>query len=214
MGFNLSSLFTGTEQSRVAAIAIVIAVIAIVLSILFSNTELNIGDRVGLSVFVILFSLPSILFALFDLTCISGNTKYQSACWYYGWFLTIFISVVAVIVVMNAFMSMIAYSDATVKSNPQSISKDDAEVMAKSLMNERETQDTKDTVEQYNENKQREQSENMYGYGDGMMGGMNNSIDSQYGPLTEGFMTKSKKKYIEGFMDGGEYSPMNFAEFT
>ena len=200
MGFNLSSLFTGTEQSRVAAIAIVIAVIAIVLSILFSNTELNIGDRVGLSVFVILFSLPSILFALFDLTCISGNTKYQSACWYYGWFLTIFISVVAVIVVMNAFMSMIAYSDATVKSNPQSISKDDAEVMAKSLMN-----DNDDNIEK---NKENIQEDNMYN--EGMMGG----LDSQYGPLTEGFMTKSKKKYVEGFMDGGEYSAMNFAEFS
>lgn len=191
MGFNIGSLFTGTEQSRFAAIAIIVAVIAIVLSILFSNTDLNIGDRVGLSVFVILFSLPSILFALFDLTCISGNTKYQSACWYYGWFLTIFIAIMSAIVVMNAFMSMIAYSDATVKSDSSSITKDDAENMAKNMMQEEPMK---------NEDKSAEID--------------TTGLDSQYGSLMEGFASGSKKKKIEGFMDGGEYSNAYFGSFS
>ena len=190
MGFNIGSLFTGTEQSRFAAIAIIVAVIAIVLSILFSNTDLNIGDRVGLSVFVILFSLPSILFALFDLTCISGNTKYQSACWYYGWFLTIFIAIMSTIVVMNAFMSMIAYSDATVKSDSSSITKDDAENMAKNMMQDEPMK---------NEDKPAETDVT--------------GLDNQYGSLMEGFASGSKKKKIEGFMDGGEYSNAYFGSF-
>lgn len=198
MGFNIGSLFTGTEQSRFAAIAIIVAVIAIVLSILFSNTDLNIGDRVGLSVFVILFSLPSILFALFDLTCISGNTKYQSACWYYGWFLTIFIAIMSTIVVMNAFMSMIAYSDATVKSDSSSITKDDAENMAKNMMQDEPIK---------NEDKSAEIDTNMVPTDV-------TGLDNQYGSLMEGFASGSKKKKIEGFMDGGEYSNAYFGSFS
>ena len=88
MEFNLSKLFTGTEQSRVAAIAIVCAVIAVVLSILLNNTDMDLTQRIGLVVFVVIFSLPSILLALFDLTCISGKTQYMSLCWIYGWFIS------------------------------------------------------------------------------------------------------------------------------
>lgn len=182
MAFNLSTYFTGTDQSRVAAIAIVVAVVAIVLSVLFSNTDLSFGDRVGLSVFVILFSLPSILFALFDLTCISGNTKTNSPCWYYGWILTLFIIVIAIIVVINSVMSMIAYNDATIKSTSKSISQEDADSMAKDMMNE--------------EDKSKERiNEEDAGY------------DTQFGLLMENFKDKKEEKSkIEGFMNGGEYA--------
>lgn len=189
MAFNLSTYFTGSEQSRIAAIAIVVAIVAIVLSIVFSNTDLSFGDRVGLSVFVILFSLPSILFALFDLTCISSNTKINSPCWYYGWILSLFIIVIAIIVVINSVMSMIAYNDATIKSSSKSVSQKDADSMAKDILNE-ET----DSGERMNETVKGE-----VGYG------------SQFGPLMENFseMKKEKedeKRKIEGFMNGGEYA--------
>ena len=53
--------------------------------------KLNLIERFGLIGVIILFALPSILFGLIDLTCISTKTTEKSFCWYYGWIISIII---------------------------------------------------------------------------------------------------------------------------
>ena len=112
----ISKLLTGTPQSQYAAIAILIAVIAIILSILFNENELTLGERLMLIGSVILFSIPSIILGLFDLTCVAGKTVENSLCWWWGWVIAFIIIIICVIVVFASVSSMLTYNVATSKS--------------------------------------------------------------------------------------------------
>ena len=76
---NISDVFIGTQQSRWAGFAIFSTIIAICLFILFTSTDVSIGQRFSIVLFIILVSLPSILMTLFELTCIvtGGNVRYR-----------------------------------------------------------------------------------------------------------------------------------------
>lgn len=205
MEFNLSKLFTGTEQSRVAAIAIVCAVIAVVLSILLNNTDMDLTQRIGLVVFVVIFSLPSILLALFDLTCISGKTQYMSLCWIYGWFISAFIVIMSIIVIFSALMSMITYNEAIAKSNENVISSKDAENLAKDMMM------NKDDVEKKQETPKVDMDMNGGYAGYAGFEGFANPLKKM---KKKAEMNESESsEIVEGFVSGGEYSKAAFSNF-
>ena len=130
----ISKLLTGTPQSQYAAIAILIAVIAIILSILFNENELTLGERLMLIGSVILFSIPSIVLGLFDLTCVAGKTVENSLCWWWGWVIAFIIIIICVIVVFASVSSMLTYNVATSKSIKPIVDEEESNKIAKELV--------------------------------------------------------------------------------
>lgn len=130
----ISKLLTGTPQSQYAAIAILIAVIAIILSILFNENELTLGERLMLIGSVILFSIPSIVLGLFDLTCVAGKTVENSLCWWWGWVIAFIIIIICVIVVFASVSSMLTYNVATSKSIKPVVDEEESNKIAKELV--------------------------------------------------------------------------------
>ena len=130
----ISKLLTGTPQSQYAAIAILIAVIAIILSILFNENELTLGERLMLIGSVILFSIPSIVLGLFDLTCVAGKTVENSLCWWWGWVIAFIIIIICVIVVFSSVSSMLTYNVATSKSIKPVVDEEESNKIAKELV--------------------------------------------------------------------------------
>lgn len=138
----ISNLLTGTPQSQYAAIAILIAMIAIILSIVFNENELTLGERFMLIGSVILFSIPSIILGLFDLTCVSGKTLENSACWWWGWVISFIIIIICVIVVFASISSMLTYNVATSKSIKPVVDEDESNKIAKSLVKDNESSES------------------------------------------------------------------------
>lgn len=130
----IASLLTGTPQSQYAAIAILIAMIAIILSVLFNENELVLSERFMLILGVILFSIPSIILGLFDLTCVSGKTVENSLCWWWGWVIAFMIIIICVIVVFASISSMLTYNVATVKTTKPVIDETESDKIAKDMV--------------------------------------------------------------------------------
>tara|TARA_B110000285_G_C15030489_1_gene566478 strand:- start:411 stop:1187 length:777 start_codon:yes stop_codon:yes gene_type:complete len=143
----ISKLLTGTPQSQYAGIAILIAMIAIILSIVFNENELSLGERLMLIGSVILFSIPSIILGLFDLTCVAGKTAENSLCWWWGWVIAFIIIIICVIVVFSSISSMLTYNVATSKSIKPVVDEDESNKIAKSLINDTPTDTIKPKVE-------------------------------------------------------------------
>ena len=198
MSFNnvlklLTQLLTGTPQSQFAAVAIIVALLSLGLSILFNQTDLSVSERLGLIGTIVLFSLPSIIFALVDLTCISGKTTENSFCWIYGWIISLVIIVMCVIVVFSSLTSMMTYNSAATKTVSPVVEEEEANKMADEMLNSMpETQTPKNDTPLVEDN-----VENMYG----------DTSMSSLG-MMEGFADKKKEKkdIYEGFISGGEYA--------
>lgn len=198
----ISKLLTGTPQSQYAAIAILIAVIAIILSILFNENELTLGERLMLIGSVILFSIPSIVLGLFDLTCVAGKTVENSLCWWWGWVIAFIIIIICVIVVFASVSSMLTYNVATSKSIKPVVDEEESNKIAKELV-----KDVPETVKPKVEmptTSDMTMQQNIQGDMTGNVEGM-----SGYMSGAELFSNKTKKEKfsnysIEGF-EGCEY---------
>ena len=206
----ISKLLTGTPQSQYAAIAILIAVIAIILSILFNENELTLGERLMLIGSVILFSIPSIILGLFDLTCVAGKTVENSLCWWWGWVIAFIIIIICVIVVFASVSSMLTYNVATSKSIKPVVDETESNKIAKELVKDvpetikpkAEMPTTSDMTMQ--QNIQGDMSGNVDGMGMGMPLGAepfrNKAKKEKFNAKKEKFSNYS----IEGF-EGCEY---------
>ena len=208
---NISKLLTGTPQSQYAAIAILIAMIAIILSVLFNENDLSLSERLMLIGTVILFSIPSILLGLFDLTCVAGKTVENSLCWWWGWVIAAIIIIICVIVVFSSISSMLTYNVATTKSTKPVINEVESNKIAKDLVD-------KDIVEELQSkvNYEMPPSNNGMPYEKEMMtmNGMGNEFMGSEFIGAEPFKNKGKKEQfkkeeylnnIEGFQ-GCEFS--------
>lgn len=209
----ISKLLTGTPQSQYAAIAILIAVIAIILSILFNENELTLGERLMLIGSVILFSIPSIILGLFDLTCVAGKTVENSLCWWWGWVIAFIIIIICVIVVFASVSSMLTYNVATSKSIKPVVDETESNKIAKELVKDVpetvkpkvEMPTTSDmTMQQNIQGDMTGNVEGMGGYGAGMPLGAepfrNKAKKEKFNSKKEKFSNYS----IEGF-EGCEY---------
>lgn len=212
---NISKLLTGTPQSQYAAIAILIAMIAIILSVLFNENDLSLSERLMLIGSVILFSIPSIVLGLFDLTCVAGKTMENSLCWWWGWVIAAIIIIICVIVVFSSISSMLTYNVATTKSTKPVIDEVESNKIAKDLVNKDTTEVVKPKVEMPTESDMTMQKD-IQGMNQGMeqIGGMNDDMGGFMG--IESFRNKAKKEQfkvkkdkfannIEGFQ-GCEFS--------
>lgn len=197
----IASLLTGTPQSQYAAIAILIATIAIILSVLFNENELVLSERFMLIASVILFSIPSIVLGLFDLTCVSGKTVENSLCWWWGWVIAFMIIIICVIVVFASISSMLTYNVATVKTTKPVIDEEESNKIAKDMVN-----DIPETKAQESQGSQKVMMKSMVNESPQMFTGIANGDYSgiqQQSAKVESNMFKNKSN-IEGFQ-GFEY---------
>jgi len=138
----LNNIFFGTEQSKYAASAIFLTIALLCFFIIFSNSDISIEQRLMFVFFIILSSIPSVFFALFELTCISagsGNKSVKSNwCGYLAWFITIIIVIYCVLIMISIIMSISNYNTAigriTDNQNSNKISSDQANKIAKDIM--------------------------------------------------------------------------------
>ena len=102
--------FIGTAQSKFAAIAILVAVLVVCITMLFSKEKVPIEQKLLMAVILFVVSLPSILYILFQMTCIvTGDGGKGGATWWcgiYAWILLAIIVVYAIMVVIIAILSV------------------------------------------------------------------------------------------------------------
>jgi uncharacterized membrane protein len=135
---SFKDLFYSTQQARWTAIAVICAIIAICLSILFNNTDLNVSERFALISVIVLFSIPAVLISLFELNCISSKNVKHNWCGYWGWFIFFVITLQCTLIIISALMSMVTYNEATNKmmkyKEDNVVDKTEAEKVAKEMM--------------------------------------------------------------------------------
>lgn len=98
-----SDNFVGVPQSRWAGYAILAAIIAVSLAVLFGKERVPLGTRVLIIVFMFLIALPTIALVLFQLTCLVTGTKKAPYCGWYAWVIA---AITIVYCVMLIFVSI------------------------------------------------------------------------------------------------------------
>jgi hypothetical protein len=139
MALSFRELFFSSEQAKWAGIAILCAIIAICLSILFNNTELRIDERLSLIAVVILFSIPAVFISLFELNCISTKNTKNEWCGYWGWVIFAIIGIQCILIIISSLMSMLVYNEASAKiishSEENKVDSENANKIAKEMIN-------------------------------------------------------------------------------
>ena len=112
MGFY--DAFFGSDQSLYTAYSIIAAIIAICLTILLTATDIPIGNRILIVLFVIITLIPSIFLTLFELTCIvtGGTEPNRWWCHSFAWILAAFIIIYCIVVVVVSLVSLFNYNKA------------------------------------------------------------------------------------------------------
>lgn len=108
-------IFVGSEQSKYAAMAIVIALVAVAFTILFSKENIPLGQKLVFVVLMVLLSLPAMLYSLFQITCLVTGTGFRNNKWWcgaYAWFITLLVIIYAVIIVVMSIVSITAVQEA------------------------------------------------------------------------------------------------------
>jgi Mn2+/Fe2+ NRAMP family transporter len=119
MGF--VQAIVGTPQSKVSGIAIILAIIVLFVSLIFSKDNTPVAEKVGTAFIILFICIPVVLYNLFQITClVTGKGTYGETWWcgVYAWLIT------AVILLFSAFIIVIIiYLMATNKkqSNPPPI---------------------------------------------------------------------------------------------
>jgi len=111
---SLFDVFFGTTQSQYSAYAILAAIIAICLTVLFSKTDMSYGNRFLLILFIILSQIPFIFFVLFEITCIvtGGNKNERWWCWLFAWVMAVFIIIYCILIIIISLSSLMTYNNA------------------------------------------------------------------------------------------------------
>lgn len=112
MGFY--DAFFGSDQSLYTAYSIIAAIIAICLTILLTATDVPIGNRILIVLFVIITLIPSIFLTLFELTCIvtGGTEPNRWWCHAFAWILAAFIIIYCIVVIIVSLISLFNYNNA------------------------------------------------------------------------------------------------------
>lgn len=112
MGFY--DAFFGSDQSLYTAYAIIAAIIAICVTILFTSTDIPVGSRLLMILFVVITLVPSIFLTLFEITCIvTGGTEPNNWwCYTFAWILAAFIIIYCIFVVIISIISLVTYNNA------------------------------------------------------------------------------------------------------
>jgi hypothetical protein len=105
-------IFIGSTQSKYAAIAVLVSIAAVGLTVLFSKEKVPFGQKLVIVLLMFLLSLPALLYALFQITCLvtgAGGPGVKGKTWWCGawaWFISALIIIYSVIVVVMALLSL------------------------------------------------------------------------------------------------------------
>ena len=203
----LSDVFIGTEQSRYAAFAIFSAIMAVCLFILFTSTDVPIGQRFGIVLFIIVFSVPSVLMTLFELTCIvsGGNSKKNQWCHYFAWIVAVIIIVYSIIIIISVVISLFTYNNAMDRivetENAKRLTKDEANKYAENMLKTDVTTTESPSMESLNteDTKNNDMSKK---YNNNMVNDLNNTqtddnkmMNQQYDPKMKGYENNGLSMY-------------------
>lgn len=136
----LSDVFFGTEQSKYAAIAYFITIVVICFAVLFASSDVPIEQRLLVILFILIITVPSVLFSLFELTCIvtGGNRTSRWWCYWLAWFLSIMLIIYCLFIIISLFFSMASYDMAVSRIEEEEknnkVSKEEANEYAKEIM--------------------------------------------------------------------------------
>lgn len=184
MGFY--DAFFGSDQSLYTAYSIIAAIIAICLTILLTATDVPVGNRILIVLFVIITLIPSVFLTLFELTCIvtGGTEPNRWWCHAFAWILAAFIIIYCIIVVIVSLVSLFNYNKAidTVNSTElkYKISNNDSNNYAKDIIyaDEQYNKEVEKFNVMYNNNERFTNEENPNAVGIPDLMAVTNSIDN------------------------------------
>lgn len=145
--------FIGSQQSKYASVAIILAIFFICVAILFTYTEVPFINRLGVVGFVILVCIFPVALSLFELNCIVTGGKGTSVnlCHYYAWFITIIIIIYSFVLILVVLSSMFtyrkAYDKVTVAEAFNKMSPEEANDIAQDMLEEDSNKKKKDPYE-------------------------------------------------------------------
>ena len=116
----IANIFFGVPQSRYAALAILLAIVVVALTIIFGNSPVPMSQKFGFVLMVFLVSLPGLALSLFQLTCIVTGSGFKNQRWWcsvYAWVLSAIMIFYAVLLVIAAVMSLSSKNKETFKLN-------------------------------------------------------------------------------------------------
>lgn len=111
----IADIFIGSDQSKYAGMAILATLLMVSLSILLSKEKVPIVNKLVIAVLLFIFSLPAILFSLFQLTCIvtgAGSKNQRWWCSAYAWFISILVILYCAIVIVLVAIALFTDKDA------------------------------------------------------------------------------------------------------
>ena len=103
-----SSLFVGSTQSYLAAIAIALVITLISLAVFLSKKAGNAGAKIGIVLLFILISLPGILLTLFDITCL---VTAGPGCDVWAWIKTLIILLYSILIIVALITLLAKHKD-------------------------------------------------------------------------------------------------------
>jgi hypothetical protein len=106
MGF--VEAFVGAPQSKLSGIAILVAIIAVFISILFSKDGMAVTQKVGMAFIFLLICIPIALYNLFQITCIVTGSGVNWWCGLYAWAITVIILIFVAILIVAAIYVMVS----------------------------------------------------------------------------------------------------------
>jgi uncharacterized membrane protein len=128
------------------------AIIAICITILLTATDISVGNRILIVLFVIVTLIPSIFLTLFEITCmVTGGTEPNRWwCYAFAWVLAAFIIIYCIFVVIISIVSLFTYNNAidTINQTEQKnkISDTDSNHIAKQIIH---TEEEKKKIEDF-----------------------------------------------------------------
>ena len=106
---SFTNIFVGVPQSKYAASAVIFAIIAVSISILFGKDEMPLGQKIGAIILLILVSLPGVLYSLFQLTCLVSGAGVRNQRWWcsvYAWIISALLIVYSILLIAIAVLSV------------------------------------------------------------------------------------------------------------
>lgn len=123
----------GVPQSRYTGYAILAAIIAVALSILFGKEQVSLSRRVVVIVVMFLMALPTILLVLFQINCLVSGTSKGPYCGWYAWLVAAIAIVYCILLVIVAVTAK-AYDSKADKIEKFGVSFTDANMIAGSML--------------------------------------------------------------------------------
>ena len=129
-----SDYFVGVPQSRWAGYAILAAIIAVALAILFGKDHIPIGQRVVVILIMFVFALPTIVLVLFQLTCLVNGTTKGPYCGWYAWIVAVITILYCILLIIVAIT--VKSTDEYAKKTEKFVSFEEANKFAKGLLSQ------------------------------------------------------------------------------